>query len=789
MSVLRPLRAPRVALAAAAILAVTYSPSLLAQDSTRARRTMSARDSVQRLRTVEVVGSRVGRGKARSGSAVDAVDLRLAPLGTSALKVVERLPGVNMQSADPFGTYEWSNRITIRGFQTQQIGQTFDGITLGDMSYGNFNGLGIGRAIDPDNLGGATVLQGSGALGTSSTNNLGGVVQYTSADPGAKQSFALTQLVGGANTRRTSGRFDTGLRTLGASSGIKAYVSVSRIDNDKWKGDGTRASRPADAFIGSRGGLFGVGQTWQDQINAKVQYFTGPHQIVAYYGLSDRKENDYTDLSLARWRTSGRDWDQYSDWQTAVTAAQSSTPDEAYFNTAQGARRDNIGYLKGIFRLADGAKLEVQPYAHTNRGAGDWTAPSYGAIWSAAPIYFRQTQYESQRYGTNLKATFELPGNDLELGGWYERNESTIRRVGWGLQNFSAGPAVDFNNVLRLFFDRTGTYNTTLGYVQNTNRFVDGRLRISYGAKALRIGADFVNNGRTIASANTLPDSARPNFSFPVSAAFLPQAGAVFSATEQDEFFANVSENQNALPFSPQTGVYNTSATAFQFFRDNTKPERATTMEAGYRLRRGATEASVSLFNVAYRNRLIGVAVCPLTATCVSSYANVGGVTSRGAEGLLAVRLADGLSLTTSAAYTRATINDNYVSGVSDTVRASGKRVVDAPELLGNAQLRYSRGGFAAQVAARHVSERYFSILNTADSEVPAYTTMDANVEYALRGIPALGELTFRVNALNLTDTNYIGTLGTNGFTVSGDTQTVLTGARRLVFFSVGARF
>ena len=236
------------------------------------------------------------------------------------------------------------------------------------------------------------------------------------------------------------------------------------------------------------------------------------------------------------------------------------------------------------------------------------------STWSPDPIYFRQTQYSAQRYGTNAKVMFELPGNELEIGGWFEHNESTIRRVGWRLQNFTAGPAVDFNNVLRLFFDRTGTYSTTLGYIQNTNRFVDGRLKLSYGFKAVRIGADFANNGRTIASAKTLPDSARPGFSFPTSAGFLPQVGAVFSASEQDEFFANVSQNQNALPYSPQTGVYNTSATAFQFFKDNTKAERATSVEGGYRTRRGPIEASLTVFNVAYRNRLIGVSVCPLTA-------------------------------------------------------------------------------------------------------------------------------------------------------------------------------
>ncbi len=788
MSFIRPTTDFARACLAAAALSTAIAASLHGQ-ATPAGRTTTQRDSVQRLRTVEVVGSRVGRGKARAGSAVDPVDLQLAPVGTSALKVVERLPGVNMQSADPFGTYEWSNRITMRGFQTQQIGQTFDGITLGDMSYGNFNGLGIGRAIDPDNLGGATVLQGSGALGTSSSNNLGGVVQYTSGDPFGKRTLSLSQMVGAANTFRTAGRFDTGLLQLSSTSGIKAFLSYARIDNDKWKGSGTRAAPEANALLGARGGLFGVGETWQDQINAKVQYFAGAHQIVAFYGLSDRTESDYADLSLQRWRASGRDWDQYSSWSQALAAAQSSTPDEAYYNTADGQRRDNIGYVKGMFRLSDVARFEIQPYVHTNRGAGDWTAPSYGSSWSPDPIYFRQTQYASQRFGSNAKLTFDLPGNELEIGGWYENNESTIRRVGWRLKNATIGPEVDFNNVLRLFFDRTGQYNTTLFYAQNTNRLLDGRLKLSYGAKVLHIGADFNSNDRTIASAKTLPDSGRPNLSIATNGGFLPQVGAVWSATEQDEFFANVSENVNALPYSPQSGVYNTSPVGFQYFKDNTKPERATTVEGGYRTRRGPVEASLTVFNVAYRNRLIGVSVCPLTATCVSSFANVGGVTSRGAEGLLSLRLADGLSLTTSAAYTDATINDNYVSGASDTVRSKGKRVVDTPRLLGNAQVRYQRAGFVAQLGGRYVAERYFSILNSDDGKVPSYTTLDANAEYTLRNVPGVRELTFRANVLNLTDANYIGTIGTNGMTLTGDTQTMLTGARRLAFFSIGTRF
>src|SRR5689334_7805841 len=94
------------------------------------------------IATVEVTG----RGQTRQVQNVTRVDLLEAAPGTSPLKVLEKLPGVSFQSADPFGAYEWSTRISIRGFSQSQLGFTLDGIPLGDMSYGNNNGLHISRA-------------------------------------------------------------------------------------------------------------------------------------------------------------------------------------------------------------------------------------------------------------------------------------------------------------------------------------------------------------------------------------------------------------------------------------------------------------------------------------------------------------------------------------------------------------------------------------------------------------------------------------------------------------------
>jgi iron complex outermembrane receptor protein len=770
----------------AGALSTFVTAAAMAQQPHQAGKPANAADTAVRLQGMEVVGSVTGRGRSRVISSLSADALKLTIAGSSALKSVEKLPGVNFQSSDPWGTYEWSTRITIRGFQTQQIGQTFDGIPLGDQSYGNFNGLGIGRAVDQDNLGAASVAQGSGALAIASNNNLGGVVQYASADPDNRAGLRLRQMAGEAASRRSYLRFDTGLRPIDTETAWKGYLSYSRIDNDKWKGGGKRYSPTSDVLFGSRGLVGGAGQTYQDQINAKVTLLKGANKFTAYYDVSDRLEADYADLSLARYNQSGRDWDQFASWDVAKQFAAGQTPDEAYFESADGARRDHLAYLSGEFALSDKARLTVTPYYHTNRGVGDWHAPSYGATWSPDAIYFRQTQYKSHRAGVNARVTADVGMNQLEAGAWYESNSSTIRRVGWRLRNFTSSPDVDFSNVLRLFFDRTGDLTSTLLYVQNTNRFVDDRLRLTYGAKYLHVGADFSNNGQTIANAATAPDVARPSFSVPTDGGILPQAGMVFSLTNQDEVFANVSMNANAFPYSPQSGVYNTDPSAFAFFRDNAKPEKATTYELGMRTRRASVEASLAAFTIDYRNRLIGVAVCPLTATCVSSFANVGNVSSMGAEGLLQWRLTPTVTWMSTASYTDATIDDDYKAGTS-TVLASGKTVVDAPKIIATSTLGYDNRSFFGNVTARHVDKRYFSILN--DMSVPSYMVADASIGYRFGAIGRARDVSVQLNASNLFDEKYISTIGTGGFSVSGDLQTLQSGSKRLLFLTVGAAF
>ena len=168
---------------ALAILATLHGAAA-AQPMPRRRRSRSGGRTLPgttptRCSAVSVVAT----GETRQVQTIGSEDIKAATPGTSALKVLNELPGVNFQSSDPWGAYEWSTSISLHGFDQSRLGFTLDGIPLGNMAYAVTNGLQVTRAISSDNLASVQLAQGAGALGTPSNTNLGGTVQFYSADP------------------------------------------------------------------------------------------------------------------------------------------------------------------------------------------------------------------------------------------------------------------------------------------------------------------------------------------------------------------------------------------------------------------------------------------------------------------------------------------------------------------------------------------------------------------------------------------------------------------------------
>lgn len=743
------------------------------------------------LPALETVASPVGRGRPQAAGAVSARILREAPAGASPLRALGRVAGVNVQTSDPFGQYEWANRITLRGFQSQQIGQTLDGITLGDMSYGNYNGLGVVRAVDPDLVESATVLQGSATLATAVGNSLGGVVEYRSAEPSNRAGVTLRQMVGSANARRSAVLLESGLRNMGAGVAFKGALSVSRFDADKWKGTGERFSPfPYEGqLLFGEGGLFGSQLNWRDQATAKGVLYAGAQRVMLFWNYADGKEHGYADLSLDRWRTVGREWDQYATWNEAVAGAQSATPDIAYFHGSQGARRNHLAYLRGDLAFGR-VGVELTPYLHVDRGAGDWFAPSYGSALYPDPIMFRQTQYASERAGAIARMRIPVGPGTIETGAWLETNTADQRRPRFRLQDWTVGPAIDFGTVLRLDFDRTARLTSTLFYAKHDLPLADGRVRLTYGAKWLRLGARFTNNGSTLTegvAAGSFGDEGRPDLDVPTSIGVLPQAGAVIRLREGMEAFANVAANASAFPYNPATGIYGTSPAGFASFVASARPERTLAAESGVRWQGARGNASLAVYRIGYRNRLIPLTVCPPTATCNASFANVGGITSLGAELSGELRVIRGITAWGAGAWSRATYDDDYIGNqqTGDVVPAAGKDVVDAPRLQLAGGVRVERGAFFVELQGRRLSSRALSIVN--DVRVPGYTVTDATVGAALGQVGSLRDLRVRLSAQNLLDADYLATIGTNGFSTRGGSanSTVNPGVPRQLFLSL----
>ena len=92
----------------------------------------------------------IGVDEASNTVAVTREALLSAPAGISGLKMLEALPGFNVQTEGALGLYEFGNAVTVRAFNLQQVGFVLDGIPMGRSDI--LGGSPIFRYVDNENL-------------------------------------------------------------------------------------------------------------------------------------------------------------------------------------------------------------------------------------------------------------------------------------------------------------------------------------------------------------------------------------------------------------------------------------------------------------------------------------------------------------------------------------------------------------------------------------------------------------------------------------------------------------
>ena len=736
-----------------------------------------------------------GRGETRQVQEIQAKDIITLTPGTNALKAIEKLPSVNFQSADPFGNYEWSQRVSIRSFNQNQLGFTFDGIPLGDMSYGNHNGLHITRAISSENIGSVRVSQGSGSLGTQSTGNLGGTVETFSMDPADAFGAQGNLTYGSDETWRGFARVN-----MGSAEGVRGYASYAYGATDKWKGAGTQD---------------------QHMANAKIVIPVGDAKIDGWLSYSDRREQDYQDMSLAMLNNLGyRSDNTFGDYALAVQLADVAnnidnfnnttgaaggdglsditglapsnpaagkvfpgkfqTLDDAYYD-ASGLRKDFLAALGISTPLGEGVTLNLKTYYHHNKGMGLWATP-YVPSPTGAPISVRTTEYDMDRVGVFGNLDYVLGVQTLSVGGWYENNKFNQARRFYALQG-RTDPGFSFRNYPKNPFFTQWAFDFTTDTIQyHVRDKIDlGMVTINIGWKGFKV----TNEAEAIVQASF------PQGKIKAEDWFQPHAGFAVELSPQAEIFGGFTQVTRAFASATTTGPFSTNQIGFDAIRGDLKPEESDTYELGLRYHTPTFNGTIGAYLVNFRNRLLGVTVGSPIQGLASALQNVGGVRAIGFEAAGDLKLGSGFGLYGSYSYTDATYRDDVYSNTTDAdgnpvstlvAAIKGKTVVDAPKHMLRGEVNYDSDSFFGRIGANYMSRRYYTYTN--DQSVPGRVIVDATLGYRFTD-----KIELQLNATNLFDKKYVSTIGSGGFGNSGDRQTLLVGAPQQVFATIKAGF
>ena len=469
-------------------------------------------------------------------------------------------PGVNFQSADPYGSYEWSTRITVRGFNQNRMGFTLDGVPLGDMTYGNHNGLHISRAIPTELVDRVVLSQGTGTLATASASNLGGAIEFFSAAR-ARSSTSTPPDFGSDSARRTFVRVDTGELGRRYAPVVRRRTTRRRSGKapaTKTCASTTSSSRSPSATASSRSSTtIPTASRSTTKISRKTS-----SRAAATTGTTGTRAGSLPSPPRDACNASGQN--------DAIAC------DDAYWN-ASGLRQDDLGYVALDLPFGDSLVWTANVYAHRNEGQGLWGTP-YTVTPGGAPLSIRTTEYDLARDGLVTALTWTGGNHEIKGGLWYETNDFTQARRFYG-EPSRIGPTRSFEdfqtNPLLTQWEYDFDTESVVLHLQDT-----GRSAMPCASTSASASVNVENTAATVVGdvkTGTI-EADEP---------FLPQIGVNWAISDELELFTSVAKNVRAFASSGTSGPFSTTAAGFAAIRDVVEPETATNFEAGLRFRAG----------------------------------------------------------------------------------------------------------------------------------------------------------------------------------------------------------
>lgn len=738
----------------AATTADADTPSSAAASKTSAK--------TEQLNAVQVSGRAVGF----TNTAVPIAITKFQPPLSSVTDAVNFAPGVNVTQGGVFDSDDYSTGITLRGFTQDTLGFTVDGLPNGSAGYAG--GAKPNRFLDSENLAGATVSQGTADIGSPSAQALGGTLSYVSSDPKNDAGVRVDQSIGEWNAKRTFVRYDTGALF---NNSTYAYISYSNTHNNRWAGHG----QPDN------------GHTSRHHIDAKlISYLTDSLTLTARASWDDAYENNYNDVTKAQFYQDPRD--------DHLTVAWTGIPeiDQNYVNAWNTKRKNALAGIKLDYQVNENANVSFYPYYHFQEGYGGWMPPyqlyaadadgnlinhypaegadfveayyrspdgvaqaqpegckdpfdaACYAAGSKAINSFRQSTYKNARYGFLLNGHWDIDINHLYAGVWLQNQHRAAGRKWYEVLNTAASWKYADTPYYIQFYDRMITHTRKL-FLQDTLNV--GPLDVSLGIS------------KYLVHINATDEISGDNFAAKdFNSKILPSVGAVWHLDARNQIYASYTKN-----FAPPSdGVVEAADSGSDI--SHVKPETSANIDLGYRYQTQKLQASLALYHVRFANQINEITPSSdytrinYTVGTEGTYINVGGIESKGVEGLLNWSVAPVLDLYTSVTWN----HSEYLESINGIIK--GNKVAGQPGRMLAVGANYHYSDFRAGLSAKYVGDRYGTLDNT--EKMNPYTVFDASVGYRLdltdggESRPWLKSLDFDLAVTNFTNKHYLATLG-----------------------------
>lgn len=747
---------PKLRLSAIALACLACTGVAHAQTATQTATAQS--DEGQVRSEVIITGKKLGMGlmvfeeapKARS--TVTAAELEKQRPTGNAYEALELLPAVNSYNHDATGLF--GGGLTLRGFNSDQIGATINGVPVNDS--GSFS-VYPQEYVDQENTCSQFVTQGSTDVDSPQVGATGGNFGINTCNPEDKQRIRFMQTAGQLNMWKTFVRYDSGKFSDNRS---KMFISASRAKTDKWKGKGIAKRDHIDAgfnyewdrFNYIRGTLL-----WNEAVNNNINNLTKTELDTRgyYYDTSDFFAGHLTPVRGT----------------AQVEATQSPLYHGLYINPFKNA----IASATAKFRLSENLDLKVLPYfwygfgngglqQRVMRESGSFLNTTTNRLGASVDlngdgdtldtiIMANASHTDTKRPGITSSLNYTWNNHSILGGFWYERAKH--RQTGPMVPVTSDGRPVDpylqIYQVRRpdgsLYMSRDwDTVSTAYQFfIQDTISLMEDKLTLNLGLRTPNIERDFTN----------FASEANQNPTYNIVKKYkdvLPQLGARFRINNDNQLFASVAKNMKAPPnfvFS-NVGTNVVLNNGVPTLRGDVQEETSWNTDIGYRHQSNMLIATVTAFMVDFKNRQ-ATAFDPITNT--SSYTNAGNVKNHGLEIELGNTPINGWAAYGSFGYTRSKIEDNLRVSATGVLPTAGKEMPLTPKLKAGLSLEYTQGTFYARVKAKATSRQAGTLVN--DEWAPGYTTYGFDTGYTFDNYGIFKRPKLQFNISNITNKQY----------------------------------